>query len=164
MDDMTRYSRQCKPTAQPPTQNQGTRRGAMRGSNAGGVRLRKRTLVDLQPLVRDGRYRIGPHASKHATCEGFTEQDIVAAVFYGRELMRYVQDERLLVLGFISPSPEVHIPLHVVLDYSTPRWVDVVTAFIPLEPHRVVSRARLAEALRYDRHVPASRWVGPGAG
>ena len=164
MDDMTRYSRQCKPTAQHSSHNQGASPGAARGSKGGGTRLRKRTLSDLQPLVRDGRYRIGPHASKHATCEGFTEQDILAAVYYGRELMRYVQDERLLVLGFIRPSPEVHIPLHVVLEYSTPRWVDVVTAFIPMEPHRVVSRTRLAEALRYDRHVPASRWVGPGAG
>lgn len=162
MDDMTRYARQCKPTARRPIDNQHARRGIERGSRGGGARLRKRTLGDLQPLVKDGRYRIGPHANKHATCEGFTEKDILATVLYGRELMRYVQDERLLVLGFIRPSPEVHIPLHVVLDYSTPRWVDVVTAFIPLEPHRVVSRARLAEALRYDRHVPASRWVGPG--
>ncbi|MEX2540515.1 MAG: DUF4258 domain-containing protein [Trueperaceae bacterium] len=152
MDEMTRHARQSKPHAQPPL----TRKG--------GERLRKRTLNELRPLVRDGRYRVGAHACKHATCEGFTEQDILGTVLYGRELMRYVQDERLLVLGFISPSLDVRIPLHVVLDYSKPRWVDVVTAFIPMEPHRVVSRSRLAEALRYDRHVPASRWVGPGAG
>ncbi|MEX2534660.1 MAG: DUF4258 domain-containing protein [Trueperaceae bacterium] len=162
MDEMTRYTRQCKPSAQPPTASKGAVRPAKQGAGPSGPRLRKRTLKELQPLVRDGLYRIGPHAHKHATCEGFTEQDMVATVFYGRELMRYVQDERLLVLGFISPSPEVHIPLHVVLDYSTPRWVDVVTAFIPLDPNRVVSRSRLAEALRYDRHVPASRWIGPG--
>lgn len=152
MDDMTRHTRQSKPHAQPPLARQG------------GERLRKRTLIELRPLVREGRYRIGPHACKHATCEGFTEQDIVGTVFYGRELMRYIQDERLLVLGFISPGRGVRIPLHVVLDYSRTRWVDIVTAFIPMEPHRVVSRSRLAEALRYDRHVPASRWVGPGAG
>jgi hypothetical protein len=156
MDEMTRYPRQSKPTAQQPSKQHGV--------GPGGERLRKRTLQDLRPLVRDGRYRIGPHASKHATCEGFTEQDIVATVHFGRELMRYIQDQRLLVLGFIRPSPEVHIPLHVVLDYSKPRWVDVVTAYIPVEPHRAVSRTRLAEALRYDRHVPASRWVGPGLG
>lgn len=152
MDEMTRYARQCKPSAQPSRSAQSRER------------LRKRTLNELKPLVRDGLYRIGPHASKHATCEGFTERDIVATIHYGRELMRYTQDERLLVLGFISPSPDVRIPLHVVLDYSKPRWVDVVTAFIPIEPHRVVSRGRLAEALRYDRHMPLSRWVGPGAG
>lgn len=151
MDELTLDNRRTKPTARPS-----------RDKNRGKP-VRKRTLQELRPLVREGRYRIGPHASKHATCEGFTEQDIVGAVFFGRELMRYVVDERMLVLGFICPSPEVRIPLHVVLEYRKPRWVDVVTAFIPHDPHRPVSRGRLAEALRYDRHVPSSRWVGPGA-
>jgi hypothetical protein len=112
--------------------------------------------------VKQGLYRIGTHAAKHATCEGFTETDIVETVLYGRELMRYWQDERLLVLGYLPVSAAVKIPLHVVVEYSTQRWVDVVTAFIPHDAHRVPSRARLAEALRYDRDEPESRLVGPG--
>jgi hypothetical protein len=70
---------------------------------------------------------------------------------YGRELVRYLEDERLLALGFIRASATVKIPLHVVLEYSKPRWVDVVTAFVPKDAYRVVSRTRLAELLRYDR-------------
>lgn len=116
-------------------------------------RPRVRTLAELRPLVREGRYRIGPHAARHAACEGFTERDIVGTVLYGRELLRYVEDQRLLVLGHIQLSPEVRIPLHVVLEYTRPRQVDVVTAFIPDDAHRVVSRARLAEMLRYDREA-----------
>ncbi len=123
---------------------------------------KRRTLSDLRPLVKQGRYRIGRHAAKHATCEGFTETDIVRTVLYGRELMRYWEDERLLVLGYLPVSATVRIPLHVVVEYSAHRWVDVVTAFIPQDPHRVPSRARLAEALRYDRDKPESRVVGPG--
>ena len=123
-------------------------------------RPRVRTLGDLQPLVREGRYRICSHAARHAACEGFTEGDMVAALLYGRELLRYVQDERLLVLGFIQPSPAVRIPLHVVAEYAKPRHVDVVTAFIPAEAHRVVSRARLAELLRYDREDRKVKRVG----
>ncbi len=123
---------------------------------------RRRTLSELRPWVKQGRYRIGRHAAKHATCEGFTETDIVQTVLYGRELMRYWEDERLLVLGYLPVSASVKIPLHVVLEYRTHRWVDVVTAFIPQDPHRVPSRARLAEALRYDRDEPRSRLVGPG--
>ncbi|MFO7546085.1 MAG: DUF4258 domain-containing protein [Trueperaceae bacterium] len=115
------------------------------------VRPRVRSLPDLVPLVRQGRYRIGSHAVRHATCEGFTEHDIVHTVLFGREMMRYVEDERLLVLGYLPVSADVRIPLHVVLEYRTHRWVDVVTAYIPDDPHRVVSRARLAEWLRYDR-------------
>lgn len=122
---------------------------------------RRRTLADLQPLVRQGHYRIGSHAVRHATCEGFTEHDIVATMLLGRELMRYWQDERLLVLGYLPVSATVRLPLHVVLEYSKPRWVDVVTAFIPAEPHRVISRARIAEALRYDRQHPVPSKVVP---
>lgn len=118
-------------------------------------RPRVRTLADLRPLVREGRYRIARHAVRHAACEGFTESDMVAAILYGRELLRYVEDERLLVQGTIRPSPSVTIPLHVVLEYARPRWVDVVTAFIPEQPHKLISRARLAHLLRYDRHEPA---------
>lgn len=121
---------------------------------------RRRNLADLRPLVKQGHYRIASHAVKHAACEGFTERDIVATVLYGRELMRYPLDERLLVLGWLPVSSAVKIPLHVVLEYRKPRWVDVVTAFIPADPHRVVSRARLAEALRHDRHEPEQRTVG----
>ncbi len=115
---------------------------------------RIRTLKDLQPLIRQGKYRIGAHAAKHAACEGFTEKDIVAAMLYGRELLRYIEDERLLALGYLRPSRQVEIPLHVVLEYAKPRWVDVVTAFIPKDAYQVVSRARLAEMLRHDREEP----------
>lgn len=126
-------------------------------------RPRRRTLQDLLPHVREGRYRIGGHAVRHAACEGFTERDIVGAVLYGRELVRYLDDERLLVLGYIAVGATVRIPLHVVLEYRRARWVDVVTAFIPTDPHRVVSRARLAEMLRYDGHEPREKRVGPSA-
>ena len=123
-------------------------------------RLKTRTLKDLQPLIKEGNYRIGPHAVKHAHCEGFTERDIYAALLYGKELVRYKEDQRLLVLGYIHVSPQVKIPLHVVAEYKQFRQVDVVTAFIPKEAHRVVSRERLAEILRYDRHKVKARVVG----
>ena len=126
-------------------------------------RIRKRTLEDLRPLVRKGAYRVGTHAARHAQCEGFFERDMVAAVLYGKELLRYTQDERLLVLGFIRPSPAVEIPLHVVLEYAQRGRVDMVTAFIPKDAHRAVSRTRLAELLRYDRHERRVEVVGRAA-
>ncbi len=120
-----------------------------------------RTLEELRPLVREGRYRLGPHAARHAMCEGFTEQDMVGCLLYGRELLRYTEDQRLLVLGYIHPSPVVKIPLHVIVDYSRYRGVDIVTAFIPQVAHHITSRSRLAEMLRYDRHEPREEKVGP---
>lgn len=107
-----------------------------------------RSLEELRPFVRDGRYRLGPHASRHAITEGFTERDVVMTLLHGRELARYLDDRRLLVLGWLPAGRQVRLPLHVVAEYGRPRWVDVVTAFIPRDPHRVVSRRRLAHMLR----------------
>lgn len=112
---------------------------------------KRRTLEDLKPHVRDGRYRLARHAVRHATAEGFTEQDVVATLLMGRELVRYLEDERLLVLGWLAVSPSVRVPLHVVAEFSKPRFVEVVTAFIPDDPHRALSRERLAEVLRWDK-------------
>jgi hypothetical protein len=39
--------------------------------------------------------------------------------------------------------------------------VDIVTAFIPKEPYRVYSRARLAALLRHDRALEEVRWNKP---
>jgi hypothetical protein len=91
----------------------------------------RRSLEELRPFVRDGRYRIGPHAARHALTEGFTERDVVMTLLHGRELARYLDDRRLLVLGWLPVSRTVRLPLHVVAEYGRPRWVDVVTAFIP---------------------------------
>jgi hypothetical protein len=107
-----------------------------------------RSLEELRPFVRDGRYRLGPHATRHAIAEGFTERDVVMTLLHGRELARYLDDRRLLVLGWLPAGRHVRLPLHVVAEYGRPRWVDVVTAFIPRDPHRVVSRRRLALMLR----------------
>jgi len=49
----------------------------------------------------------------------------------------------------------------VVLEYRKPRFVDIVTAFIPREPHRVYSRARLALLLRFDGSRVEEEWVAP---
>jgi len=123
----------------------------------------RRSLEELRPYVRDGRYRIGPHAVRHALTEGFTERDVVMTLLHGRELARYLDDRRLLVLGWLPVSREVKLPLHVVAEYGRPRWVDVVTAFIPVDPHRVVSRRRLAELVRPDpSDRPAAR-TAPGS-
>lgn len=131
------------------------------GPGQAAARPKRRTLHDLRPLVRAGQYRLGPHARRHAAAEGFTEHDVVATVLHGRELARYLDDQRLLVMGWVPVSPSVRIALHVVLEYRKQRWVDVVTAFIPTDPHRAVSRTRLAELLRHDLHDTRVERVSP---
>lgn len=123
--------------------------------------MKLRRLSDLVPYVREGRYRIGPHVARHMRAEGFTELDVVRAIEYGRELAVYPEDARMLVLGYIVVSPRLKLPLHVVLEYRKPRFVDIVTAFIPKEPHRVYSRARLALLVRFDGARYEEEWVVP---
>ena len=127
----------------------------------GPPRTVRRTLEDLRPHVREGRYRLGPHAVRHAASEGFVERDVVMTLLHGRELARYLDDQRLLVLGWVPAGPLVRVPLHVVVAYGRARWVDVVTAFVPRDPHRVLSRRRLAELVRHDRDVVAVRRTRP---
>lgn len=151
MDEHDQDPRTARPVSTPPTPRH--RRRSQR-------RPKRRVLADLRPLVRDGRYRVAPHATRHAAAEGFTERDIVATILHGRELVRYLEDERLLVLGWVPVSRQVRLPLHVVVEFSKSRFVDVVTAFIPRDPHRALSRARLAEVLRWDGDAPVARIEG----
>ncbi len=120
-----------------------------------------RRLDSLLPLVEQGHYRLGPHVAKHMVQEGFGERDLLAALRWGRELAVYPEDERMLVLGYMIFGGRLKLPLHVVLDYSRPRWVDIVTAFIPDRPHHVYSRARLAALLRYDGGREELSWAVP---
>lgn len=125
------------------------------------VKRKIRRLEELLPHLKEGRYRIGPHVAKHMIQEGFTELDVLQAVEWGRELAVYAEDERMLVLGYMVIPPRLKLPLHVVLEYKNPRWVDVVTAFIPREPHRIYSRARVAALVRFDGALEEVKWVRP---
>ncbi|MER3602461.1 MAG: hypothetical protein C4298_00375, partial [Thermus sp.] len=103
----------------------------------------------------------GPHVAKHMLQEGFTEGDVLRALEWGRELAIYPEDQRMLVLGYMVFPPRLRLPLHVVLDYATPRYVTLVTAFIPKDPYRVYSRRRLAVLLRFDGALEEVRYTGP---
>jgi hypothetical protein len=122
--------------------------------------MKRHSLQDLQDLVWEGRYAIKPHAARHAISEGFTEVDIVAALQHGRELAIYPEDSRMLVLGYIRVG-QLRIPLHVVVDYSPYRFLDVVTAFIPTDPYRVWSRERVAILVSPGQAQPRERTVRP---
>ena len=121
------------------------------------------SIEDLQPLMWDGRYAIRPHAVRHAISEGFTEADIVETIERGREMAIYPEDSRMLILGYITISPQLRIPLHVVVEITPKRWLDVVTAFIPDNPYRVISRERLAILVQYGPRHTRERVFDPNA-
>lgn len=127
------------------------------------MKRRIRRLEELLPLLKEGRYRVGNHVARHMVQEGFTELDVIKALEWGRELAVYPADSRMLVLGYLVAPPSLRLPMHVVVEYNQPRMLEIVTAFIPREPHRVYSRARLAALMRFDGELEEVRWVGPKA-
>jgi len=67
--------------------------------------------------------------------EGFDETGMIEAVMSGsRILENYMSEMRCLLLGCFWVSEKVRQPLHVVCDYSNPRMVDIVTAYVPQKP------------------------------
>lgn len=129
-----------------------------------GMRLRNskiRRLEELVPHIREGRYRIGSHVAKHMLQEGFIETDVLRAVEWGKERAIYVEDSRMLVSGEMVFPPSFRLPLHVILEFSDARWVDIVTAFIPKKPHQIYSRGRVAALLKYEKDFEEVRWVRP---
>jgi len=92
-------------------------------------------LEKIRVLVGTGRYRIRLHAVRHMIEEGFDEGNVVEAVGGGSRVLEvYSLEMRCLLLGYFTVGENVRQPLHVVCDYSNPRVVDIVTAYLPQKP------------------------------
>jgi len=100
-------------------------------------------LERLKRLIGERKYRLRIHAVRHMIEEGFTEEGMVEAVI-GRSkiLENYPDESRCLMFGYFRISERVTSPLHIVCDYSTERFVDVITAYIPQEPWWVTPTKR----------------------
>ena len=67
--------------------------------------------------------------------EGFDEENLIEALEgHSRILETYPSETRCLVLGYFVMSDKVRQPIHVVCDYSSPKLVDIVTAYLPQKP------------------------------
>lgn len=109
----------------------------------------------LREAVLSGDFAIKAHAREHARGEGFLEHDVLGVLMSGRVRAVYVHENRWLVAGYFH-SVGVKLPLHVVVEPHDEGF-DVVTAFVPRQPHEILSRRRLAVMLRYDREEVAGR-------
>ena len=121
----------------------------------------KRAHAKLRDAVYDSRYHICPLAILHARAEGFLEHDIMHVLLAGRVRAVYPEDHRWLVCGYFE-AHRVKLPLHVVVQHYRDGHVDIVTAFVPKQPHHIISRARLAVMLRYDEEQVRTRTAHTG--
>ena len=121
----------------------------------------RRAHARLREAVYEGRYRVCAHVVNHARAEGFLEQDVIQVLASGRVKAVYPEDHRWLVAGYFEVLGIV-LPLHVVVEFTPEKTLDVVTAFVPKHPHQIISRARLAVMLRYDDEKVRHRLSTPG--
>lgn len=122
----------------------------------------QRALNLLREVVWEGRYEIKSHAQQHARAEGFFEKDIVYVLETGKVRAIYPRERRWLVMGYFRVA-DLRLPLHVVVEFQSKRhFVDVVTAYIPKNPHQIVSRQRLALMLRHDQTEIRGKVAKPG--
>lgn len=95
----------------------------------------KDILHAIRELVSDGRYRIKIHAVRHMIEEGFSEKDVIGAIIGEITIIElYEEDRRCLALGYFLWNSKVKSPLHMVIDYSSNKVIDIVTAYIPQRP------------------------------
>ena len=91
-----------------------------------------RLLTRIKRAVAQQGYRVRIHAVRHMIEEGFDERDMANALAGKCKLLEDYPDEfRCLVLGYYGT---LRSPLHVVVDYSNARVIDIVTAYIPQRP------------------------------
>jgi hypothetical protein len=92
-------------------------------------------LARIKALVSARRYRIRLHAVRHMIEEGFDEDNLLEAMAgRSRILENYPNEGRCLILGHFAGGEKSRAPIHVVCDYSSPRSVDIVTAYLPQRP------------------------------
>ena len=103
----------------------------------------------LRTAVILSQFEVKAHAINHARAEGFLESDILEVLMRGRVRAIYPNERRWLVCGYFE-SAKIELPLHVVVEHHADGWLDVVSAFVPKNPHHIISRQRLSVMLRYD--------------
>ena len=92
-------------------------------------------LTKIKKLVNEGSYRIKIQAVRHMIEEGFSEKDIISAIFGESKIIEmYDEDKRCLISGLFLWHNTTESPIHVVCDYSNRKLIDIVTAYIPQKP------------------------------
>jgi Domain of unknown function (DUF4258) len=92
--------------------------------------------VDIEIIrekVRTGDYILKSHVALHALKEGFEREHIVEAMLEGAIIEEYADEKRALICGKTTLSRNVTIYLHVVCEYTNPKYIEIITAYIPDE-------------------------------
>jgi len=97
-------------------------------------------IGEIKEKIKLGEYEISYHAEKEMYAEDITLADVETAISNGEVLEDYPDDPRgpsCLVLGH---SQNRHI--HIVCGQTLPKWIRIITVYLPKRPKWVNERTR----------------------
>jgi len=84
-------------------------------------------IEGIRACIQRGNFFVTDHALTEGFKDGISVADMIAAIQTGRIIERYSARHRCLVFGHNADR----LPIHVVVDFSGGRAIDIVTTYIP---------------------------------
>lgn len=91
----------------------------------------------IRTSVRKGNFFVTDHALTEGFKDGISVADMLHVIQTGKIIERYPDRKRCLVYGHANA-----VPVHVVVDFSANRSVDIVTTYIPQRDQWIRSQVR----------------------
>jgi Domain of unknown function (DUF4258) len=92
----------------------------------------------IRALIRKDNFSVTDHALTEGFKDGISVADMLQAILTGKIIERYPGRKRCLVYGHNTAA----IPVHVVIDFSAGRSVDIVTTYVPQRNEWIKSQVR----------------------
>ncbi|MBH0198729.1 MAG: DUF4258 domain-containing protein [Nitrospira sp.] len=92
----------------------------------------------IRACIRKGNFYITDHALTEGFKDGISVTDMLHVIRTGKVIEWYPTTQRCLVYGHNTDA----IPIHVVVDFSAGRSVDIVTTYIPQRDQWLKSQIR----------------------
>jgi hypothetical protein len=81
----------------------------------------------IRAFIQKGNFYVTDHALTEGFKDGISVADMLHVIQTGKIIERYIDRGRCLIYGRNADE----IPVHVVVDFSAGRSVDIVTTYIP---------------------------------
>ena len=92
----------------------------------------------IRASIRKGSFFVTDHALTEGFKDGISVADMLRVIQTGKIIERYPGRRRCLVYGHNVAA----IPVHVVVDFSAERSVDIVTTYVPQRDQWIKSQVR----------------------
>ena len=95
-------------------------------------------IAAIRASIRKGNFFVTDHALTEGFKDGISVADMLHVIQTGKIIERYPDRKRCLIYGQNADA----VPVHVVVDFSANRSVDIVTTYIPQRDQWIRSQVR----------------------